>query len=151
VRLPVPICRLGYRTAYTALRGWWFVRRPEVKGVKCVLTDGDSVLLVRHTYGRREWDLPGGTVKRDEEPLNAARREMLEELGVSVQEWVALGQLSARMDHRRDNMHCFQAELGAPEITMDPCELAQVQWFPRAQLPPDLGRYVRPILGRTGG
>ncbi len=146
MRLPTPVCRVAYRSAYTALRGYWFLRRPDVEGVKCVLTDGDHVLLVRHTYGHREWDLPGGAVRRGEPPDQAATREMQEELGVTVEQWHELGTVHARVDHRRDNMHCYHAEIGERAITMDRCELAAVRWFPRAQLPSELGRFVSRIL-----
>jgi len=86
VELPVAVRRPAYRAAYRVLQVWWFVTRPQKSGVKCVLTDGEQVLLVRHTYGRRYWDVPGGSVKRGEPPLRAARREMREELGVDVTE-----------------------------------------------------------------
>src|ERR1700734_2481734 len=73
--------RLAYRVAAQLLR----FLRPLVPidwgGVKCVLTDGDRVLLVRHTYGSRQWDLPGGGRHRGERSIDAARREMHEELG----------------------------------------------------------------------
>jgi 8-oxo-dGTP pyrophosphatase MutT (NUDIX family) len=151
VRLPTPLCRLAYRGAYLGLRGYWFVRRPEVHGVKCVLTNGEHVLLVRHTYGHRDWDLPGGSIKSGEAPMHAARREMEEELGVAIDNWVSLGRFSDIVDHRRDNMNCFQAEVGPAELNIDECELAAVSWFPRAQLPPDIGPYVRRILARGPG
>ena len=58
----IRVRRLAYRIAAQLLR----VLRPLVPidwgGVKCVLTDGYRVLLVRHTYGSRLWDLPGGAV-----------------------------------------------------------------------------------------
>ena len=81
MRLAVKARRAGIRCAYIGLRAYWFLTRPHVIGVKCVVTHGDDVLLVRHTYGHRAWDLPGGTVKRREVPLAAAQREMHEELG----------------------------------------------------------------------
>lgn len=144
--LPIPVCRAVYRSAYRALRVYWFVRRPDVQGVKCVLTDGERVLLVRHTYGHREWDLPGGAVRRNEPPHDTARREMQEELGVEVARFNDLGQLRARIDHRRDTMHLFHAELGAAPIAMDPCELERFAWFDRGALPAELGRFVTRIL-----
>src|SRR5437870_4690431 len=81
VTFAVAVRRRGYRVAFALLRVYWFVRRPALHGVKCVLTNGDQVLLVRHTYGSRDWDLPGGAVSRGEPPVATARREMHEELG----------------------------------------------------------------------
>ncbi len=144
----MPIRRLGYRFAYAGLRLYWLLRRPEVRGVKCVITDGGRVLLVRHTYGPRGWDLPGGSMKRGEAPVNAARREMHEELGVSIDDWHPLGLVSLNGDHRRDRLHCFQAEVKEPKIEIDRGELADAHWFLPAALPRDVGRFTRPILAR---
>jgi 8-oxo-dGTP pyrophosphatase MutT (NUDIX family) len=149
VALPLGLRRLAYRSAHAALRAYWFIRRPCVEGVKCVLTTGEQVLLVRHTYGNRIWDLPGGAVKRGEEPLGTARREMHEELGIDVAQWRPLGQVFANDYHRQDAMHCFQAELAQPELTFDRAEIAAAGWFHRQGLPAELSPHVREILGRV--
>ncbi len=149
MQLPVAVRRPLYRVGYRILQLIWFVRRPDKNGVKCVLTDGDRVLLVRHTYGHREWDLPGGAMKRHEPPLSAARREMAEELGIDEANWISLGELHVTMDHRNDTLHCFRAELSSPEITIDEGELATARWFSRKALPPDLGMFVIPIVARV--
>ena len=149
MRLVVPLRRLGYRLAYNGLLLWWFFRRPRRSGVKCVLTDGDEVLLVRHTYGPRAWDLPGGAIKRGESPVAAARREMTEELGISIDDWRALGVVMVTGEHRTDSVRCFQADAPTRELTIDEGEIAEVRWFPRNRLPKRLGRYARPILARS--
>ncbi len=148
-RLPVPLRRGVYRCAYQGLRVWWFVFRPQVSGVKCLLTHGDQVLLVRHTYGPRGWDLPGGTMKPGEAPADTASREMEEELGVSVDDWNTLGEIDNTLDHRRDRLHCFQAELPARSLEIDRGELDAARWFPHGDLPTGLNYYVRPVLART--
>ena len=138
--------RVAMRCAYAGLRTYWFLLRPEVVGVKCVVTSGDDVLFVRHTYGRRDWDLPGGSAKRREVPIDAARREMREELGRDIENWVALGKLSLSIDHHRDNLHVFRAALPDRRVKLDLAELADAQWFPLSAPPAKVGRYVRPIL-----
>lgn len=148
VQVPVPIRRQGYRVAHRLLRSWWFVARPHVQGVKCALTDRDRVLLVRHTYGHSEWDLPGGGIQRGEQPLDAARREMEEELGVPIDNLRPMGQVSVRPYRAHDRIHCFHAELGPVELTIDRGELAEARWFPRALMPTELSRYVSEILAR---
>jgi 8-oxo-dGTP pyrophosphatase MutT (NUDIX family) len=142
--------RLGFRLAHRLLRLWWFVRRPQQHGVKCVLTDGDNVLLVRHTYGKREWDLPGGGIKRDEGAEDAARREIEEELGVRLDGWLDLGSLTSTEYHRHDTIYCFQAELNGKPLTIERGEIDTVQWFSRQRLPRDSGRYVRRIMALVG-
>jgi 8-oxo-dGTP diphosphatase len=138
--------RLGYRVAFRALQVFWFVARPHKEGVKCLVTDRDRVLLVRHTYGRRSWDVPGGSIKRRESPLTAAHREMVEELGLDGAQWAEIGEVHGRLDHRRDTIHCFRAELSAPALTLDRAELETAQWFPRAHLPDDIAPYVDEIV-----
>jgi 8-oxo-dGTP diphosphatase len=54
-------------------------------GAACVILDGTGrVLLVHHTYGRLNWELPGGLSEPGEAPDETARRELLEETGLSL-------------------------------------------------------------------
>jgi len=149
VQLPVAIRRTAYRVAYVLLRIYSFLPRRQVNGVKCVLTDGERLLLVRHTYGPDEWDLPGGAVKSGELPLTAARREMREELGITIDTWRELGDIFGHVRRRHDLLHCFQASIDAAQLVIDRGEIEAVDWFTPTQLPPNIGRYVRPILARS--
>jgi 8-oxo-dGTP diphosphatase len=149
MRPTVKARRAAIRCAYAGLRIYWFLTRPQLVGVKCVVTEADDVLLVRHTYGNRDWDLPGGTVKRRELPRDAARREMHEELGRRIDDWVDLGELFVSTNHHHDNLHLFLGRLGDRRLDLDLGELAEAAWFPRNELPRDLGRYVRAILARA--
>jgi ADP-ribose pyrophosphatase YjhB (NUDIX family) len=153
VNLPIPVQRLGYRAAYAGLRVYWWIFRPASSGVKCVITYRDEVLLVRHSYGPRGWDLPGGSRKRGEDAATAASREMREELGLSIDGWQSLGVLELEVDHHRDSLYCLQAEVGSPEdgppeLTLDRGELTTANWFPKTDLPHPLGRYTRAVLAR---
>jgi 8-oxo-dGTP pyrophosphatase MutT (NUDIX family) len=142
--------RLLYRFAAVLLR----LIRPLVPidwgGVKCVLTDDDRVLLVRHTYGARGWDLPGGGRRRGEASVDAARREMREELGLDDLRWRPLGELHARTERHRQTIQVFGAEVLGPELELDLGEIAVASWFRLDGLPPDLGSMVLPILAGAG-
>jgi 8-oxo-dGTP pyrophosphatase MutT (NUDIX family) len=139
-----------YRVAYQLARVYWFVVRPTKRGVKCVITRDEEVLLVRHTYGdRHAWDMPGGGIKRGEAPLEAARRETHEELSLSIDDWVALGDFFARCEHRDDTMYCFHAVVDGVSPVPDGAEIAEVQWFPVAALPARTGKFVRRILAMS--
>jgi len=149
VSVTVRLRRLGYRLAYRILQVSWFIRRPHKRGVKCVLTCRDRVLLVRHTYGSRAWDIPGGATKRGETPLAAARREMDEELGLGGADWTDIGEIRGTVNHRRDRIHCFRAEMCDPSLTIDRGELAAADWFARSALPEDLAPYVGSVIARA--
>jgi 8-oxo-dGTP diphosphatase len=42
----------------------------------------DSFLMVRHA--KRAWEMPGGKVEENEDPLDAAKREFVEETGYEL-------------------------------------------------------------------
>lgn len=74
-RLPTKGRRLVVRTLSPSFTvgSMCFIERP----------DG-ALLLVRQVY-RKQWGVPGGLLKRGEDAIDAARREVLEEVGVAVE------------------------------------------------------------------
>jgi 8-oxo-dGTP pyrophosphatase MutT (NUDIX family) len=149
MEIPVSVRRLTYRVGYQVLQAIWLVTRPTLRGVKCVLTDGNRVLLVRHTYGRRWWDLPGGAIQAGEPPGGAAHREMAEELGLTDVGWRLAGELNVTNGRRTDHLYCFTAESGAPAIRIDRGELQVARWFDRDQLPADSSPHLAAIMQLT--
>jgi 8-oxo-dGTP pyrophosphatase MutT (NUDIX family) len=147
VQLPVSVRRLAYRLAYRILQVIWLITRPTLGGVKCMVTDGDLVLLVRHSYGTRWWDLPGGKIQRGERPQRAARREMHEELGLEDVDWQEIGVTDWISGRRTDHLHCFRVDLHQPEIRLDLGELLEARWFSLDQLPSDRSPNLVAILG----
>lgn len=66
----------------------------------CVIanTEGKILLIHRNTPKRIQWELPGGKIEENEEPENAAIRELQEELGIKVEIVKKLGEKSFTED-----------------------------------------------------
>jgi 8-oxo-dGTP pyrophosphatase MutT (NUDIX family) len=66
-------------------------------GVSVLALDADqSVYLAkefRYAVGRYSIEAVGGAMEDDEPPVEAAKRELREELGVEADEWIELGQV----------------------------------------------------------
>lgn len=73
--------RLFLRTLGRAIPSDYFSHRFPVS-VKGICFIDDKVVLLRNE--RREWDLPGGKLKRKEEVAHCLAREMREELNIAV-------------------------------------------------------------------
>jgi 8-oxo-dGTP diphosphatase len=67
-----------------AISGRWLT----IPRTLCFITNGDDVLLMRRAPHKRvfpnRYNGVGGHIERDEDPLTSARREILEETGLTV-------------------------------------------------------------------
>lgn len=116
-----------------------------------MVTHGDRVLLVRHTYGDRDhWELPGGFRKRGEAAETAGGRELHEELGLHGAAWRDLGTRRSRTHQRRETVSYLQTEVHSDVLCVNRAELAEARWFARDDLPPDAATYIAPLLRRSG-
>ena len=139
------VTRLFYRWAYTLLRLYWFLVRPDVYGVKCVLCWNQHLLMIRHTYGRPAWTVPGGGIHKGETPEEAVRREVAEEVGITLRQVRYLGEIVSIHDYVRDHIAVFAATTTSADITLDPFEILEAHWFPLDALPPLSGN-ARQVL-----
>jgi ADP-ribose pyrophosphatase YjhB (NUDIX family) len=106
-------------------------------GAICVIERPDgAILLIQHSY-RRRWGVPGGLLNRREEPADAARREVREEVGLEVE---LLGEPAVVVDavpQRVDLVYRARPAAGADLAAVAPvsAEIAAVRWFPADELP----------------
>ena len=142
-RRVAPLLRAGYRVAWWGITAWSLLTAQHYRGVKCVLRDREGrVLFVRHTYGdRRAWELPGGHMRRTEEPTAAATREAREELGLEVAAWEDLGTVHTGRHRGRVALSVLIADLPPGAVLdVDPVEIAHTAWHAPAAPPSPLGR-----------
>lgn len=69
--------------------------------------------------GKNLLELPAGKIERDEDPLNAARRELREEIGMDAAEIKSLGNFYMSPGYANEYMYCFLAT-GLYAAPLDP-------------------------------
>jgi len=145
--IPAPLHRAGLKLAHRLRKHWWRVRKPLVRGVIVIARDGEGrVLLVRHTYGLGLWTLPGGGLRKGEDPAVAAAREFAEELGCATGPLTLAGVHEGTLHGAPSRMHvfsCMITEVPRP----DGREIADARFFALDALPDDTGSRVTMGLG----
>ncbi len=63
-----------------------FLRMRRTARVRVAIVHDGKVLMVKNWYNSGQWQLPGGGIKTDESPLEAAKREVKEEINLSLPE-----------------------------------------------------------------
>ncbi len=127
--------RMYINVVHQILKLWWFIARPESRGVKVVLKNGGDILLVRHNYGHRLWTVPGGGLKTGEDVAVGGRREIHEELGMALNELIPVGSYFTDYEYKKVTVDCFVAEVASREVYPDNFEIAETGWFPLSNLP----------------
>lgn len=84
------------------------ITKPFSIGVRAlVVNDQDQVLLVKHSYSDA-WYLPGGGVNKKEHLIDGLKRELYEELQLTINdEPVLLGTYSSFFEHKSDFSSVF--------------------------------------------
>jgi 8-oxo-dGTP pyrophosphatase MutT (NUDIX family) len=120
-------------------RYWHHVIRLHRAAIIALLDGHDQVLMIwRHRFvpDRWGWELPGGLVDADEEPADAAARELEEETGYragSVEQVAAFQPIPGIADAEH-----FVYVGTSPERLGDPTDLseaARVEWVPLESVP----------------
>ncbi len=126
--------------------------------VSLVITDNDGKLLLGQAKDTGVWCTIGGMIEPDEQPLEAAKREAFEELGVAVEVGALLGAYGGpRYRVTYDNgdrtsyvIIAFEASLTGEPVADDD-ELSTVAWFTTAEANSlDLGDLNRQLLIDVG-
>lgn len=95
------------------------------------MKDKTTVLMLeqyRHAIGETIWEIPAGTVRVNEDPLNCAKRELEEETGFTAKSWEELGVITPLPAYSDEIIHVYLArELAHSQQNLDPDEILQVR------------------------
>jgi 8-oxo-dGTP diphosphatase len=105
--------------------------------VAAVITSAGSALVARRCCGSRYegyWEFPGGKIEPDETPIEAARREIMEELGVEIQVLDPKPFVSVvwNYDHARVHLVALRSRINSG--TPVPLIHSEIRWVPVAEL-----------------
>lgn len=127
VRLSDRIVRVALWIAYRMLLASWFVFRPARRGVSIAVWQDGRVLAIRNSY--RNWiALPGGGIHRGEAPLDAAQRELREEVGIRAAPGMLrfVGEIATTFEWKRDRCSFYELVV---EFPLEPCvDRREVVW-----------------------
>ncbi|UYV16981.1 NUDIX hydrolase [Porphyrobacter sp. ULC335] len=141
--LPASLHRALLPLAHRIRHRWRRWRKTPIAGVSVVITNltGD-VLLLKHSYGPDVWSLPGGGLGKGEDPLAAARREVLEELGLRLPRIESVGMIEEVLSGSPHTAHIFTGVCDR-EPRPDRREVIEARFFPSHSLPEPLGETTR--------
>lgn len=98
-----------------------------------IFTPDGRICCVRHGYGATDWNAPGGGIEQSESPIDALRREVLEETGIFVEIGSLIGLYSVPVQN--DLVAWFDAEIISEQWREPDSEITGHSFFSRDNLP----------------
>ena len=112
-----------------------------------VFNDSGQVLLLKHRFRAGSgWGLPGGFLEAGEQPLEALRRELREEIGMEIKDVEVFAARSFRKPQQVEVLFRCRAN-GSPQPRNMEVELAE--WFSLNSLPEGLPKDQRLFVERA--
>ncbi|MCA1815972.1 MAG: NUDIX domain-containing protein [Acidobacteria bacterium] len=130
--------------------GVWLTQpRFTVTAGAVVLDDRDRILLLQHVFRAGSgWGIPGGFVERGEQPEDALRRELREEVGLEAADVRLVSARTLKPTQQVELLFLVRAREGAAARPASG-EVRRAEWFGRDQLPPQLSRDQRRLIERA--
>jgi NAD+ diphosphatase len=106
---------------------------PVTPAIMVLVHDGTRILLARNVGWKQRYSVIAGFVEPGESLEDCVRREVAEEVGLSVTDITYAGSQSWPFPHQL--MIGFTASYAGGQLCLDPNEIADAAWFTPASLP----------------
>jgi ADP-ribose pyrophosphatase len=109
------------------INNWPWVITPDYINVVAITTTGKYLIFRQTKYSIAGTSLAtvGGYLEPGEDPLPAAKRELLEETGYAAEEWQPLGSFAVDGNRGAGNAHFFLATNAYPAAAIDADDLEE--------------------------
>ena len=122
-------------------------RRFTVTTGAMLFDDAGRILLLEHVFRPDSgWGIPGGFVMKGENPEDALRRELREEVAIEIKD-VKLVFTRTLGPLRQVEIYFRARVIGDPKPSS--FEIKRAQWFALDQLPPELSKDQRRLIERA--
>ena len=134
-RLPVRLRRWSMRLTHT---------RFTVTAGAIIFNQAGEILILKHRFRAGSgWGLPGGFLERGEQPIDALRRELREELDLEIED---VEIFTARSFHKPKQVEVlFRGRADGP-VKPRTMEVERAEWFSLDALPEGLPRDQRRLV-----
>lgn len=131
---------------------YYVLEYPTWVNVTAITKDGEMVLVrqYRHALGQTNFEIVAGVLEGNEEPLEAAKRELMEEAGYGGGEWKEIACISANPSTTTNLTHCFLAT-GVEKVSqqhLDATEDIEVYLFSQEEVKAMIqrGEFVQSLM-----
>ncbi|MBG0770845.1 MAG: NUDIX hydrolase [Anaerolineaceae bacterium] len=129
---------------------WPWIITPDFVNIAVITTEGDYLVFRQTKYSVKGTTLApvGGYIEPGEEPLAAAKRELLEETGFAAEHWENLGEFSVDGNRGNGIAHFFLAREAhsVAERDADDLEEQEMLFLSRAEVEAAVARGAFKVL-----